>query len=824
MTISSQSSGLYGNTAYFGGTYFQWSVFIQSATAPATPTGGSWNFQTNVGTPPSGWSNSPPSAPTQEVWVAIAFVSSLSSSTALVWSTPGLYYQQGTPGTAATITAGTTTTLTPGNPATVTNSGTSSAAVFNFGIPQGATGATGSAATITAGTTTTLSPGASATVSNSGSSSAAVFNFGIPQGVAGNAATITAGTTTTLSPGSSATVTNSGTSSAAVFNFGIPQGTAGATGPIGMNWRGNWSSGTTYAINDGVFDVPTGSSYIAIASSTNQEPPNASYWNLVASKGANGTGSGTVTSVAASVPSFLSISGSPVTSAGTLAIGYSGTALPVANGGTGATTLTGYTYGNGTNAMTASTTIPNTAITGLGTMSTQNATSVAVTGGTINGTSIGATTRSSGDFTTLSANTVTSTTPVLSFNASNTIASFGSTTASSYNQLVIQNLSNSNGASANYVISNNLGTDSSYYGEFGMNSSTFSASTPTDFFSINNEIYFSGHDGDIAIGSGNGYKTYIPWGTTPNNAHVINASGAIGLSTNLGTTPALSGTTGFGTPGQVFTSQGPTSAPTWTTSTTGTVTSVAVSGGTTGLTTSGGPITGSGTITLAGTLAVANGGTGVTTSTGSGSSVLSTSPTLVTPVLGTPTSVTLTNATGLPLSTGVTGTLSASNGGTGVSNNAASTITISGNYGSTFVVSGAYSYTFPASSDTLVNLGSTQTLTNKTLTNPTVTNYTETLYSIGNSSTAVTISLANGTYQTVTMTGNCTFTMPSVGAGKSFILEVNSGAGSFTGTFTSVKWPSNTAPTLTTTASRWDILAFFSDGTNWYGNYVQAFQ
>lgn len=44
----------------------------------------------------------------------------------------------------------------------------------------------------------------------------------------------------------------------------------------------------------------------------------------------------------------------------------------------------------------------------------------------------------------------------------------------------------------------------------------------------------------------------------------------------------------------------------------GTVTSVAVSGGTTGLTTSGGPITGAGTITLGGTLAVANGGTGST--------------------------------------------------------------------------------------------------------------------------------------------------------------------------------------------------------------------
>jgi hypothetical protein len=48
----------------------------------------------------------------------------------------------------------------------------------------------------------------------------------------------------------------------------------------------------------------------------------------------------------------------------------------------------------------------------------------------------------------------------------------------------------------------------------------------------------------------------------------------------------------------------------------GTVTSIDVSGGTTGLTTSGGPITGAGTITLAGTLAVANGGTGATTLTG----------------------------------------------------------------------------------------------------------------------------------------------------------------------------------------------------------------
>lgn len=61
--------------------------------------------------------------------------------------------------------------------------------------------------------------------------------------------------------------------------------------------------------------------------------------------------------------------------------------LNVASGGTGATTLTGYVKASGTNPFTASTTIPNTDITGLGTMSVQNANSVAITGGTISGIS-----------------------------------------------------------------------------------------------------------------------------------------------------------------------------------------------------------------------------------------------------------------------------------------------------------------------------------------------------------------------------------------------------------------------------------------------------
>ena len=88
VSAGAETVGLYGNPATVGGTYFEWLIFIESASQPATPTGGSWNFATNSGTAPSGWSSVPPNNPSQYVWMSIAVVNSRNTS-ALAWSVPG---------------------------------------------------------------------------------------------------------------------------------------------------------------------------------------------------------------------------------------------------------------------------------------------------------------------------------------------------------------------------------------------------------------------------------------------------------------------------------------------------------------------------------------------------------------------------------------------------------------------------------------------------------------------------------------------------------------------------------------------------------------
>jgi len=91
-----------------------------------------------------------------------------------------------------------------------------------------------------------------------------------------------------------------------------------------------------------------------------------------------------------------------------------GGTLATASGGTGANTLTGYVKGAGTAPLTANATIPIADISGAGTMATQNANSVAITGGSVNGVSVtGATiTNSPVSGSSVSATTLTTSSTV----------------------------------------------------------------------------------------------------------------------------------------------------------------------------------------------------------------------------------------------------------------------------------------------------------------------------------------------------------------------------------------------------------------------------
>ena len=197
----------------------------------------------------------------------------------------------------------------------------------------------------------------------------------------------------------------------------------------------------------------------------------------------------------------------------------------------------------------------------------------------------------------------------------------------------------------------------------------------------------------------------------------------------------------------------------------GTVKLLASNGATTNVTTFAGGTTGltpasatSGAVTLAGTLAVANGGTNATTA-----SITS-----------------FNNITGYTAS-GATGTTSTN-----------------------LVFS-----------------------TSPTLTTPTISGYVESVAALGTVTGTATIVITAGTVVTATLTAStpCTFAMPtSPTAGNSFILRLTQAAtGMTTATFTGVKWPGGTVPTITATASAVDIISFVYIGTAWYGNAAQAF-
>lgn len=176
---------------------------------------------------------------------------------------PGEKGDTGEPGQAATIQVGSVSTGEAGAQASVRNSGTSSAAVLDFVIPQGIPGQQGEKGEKgnpgpgleiaggpyeTTGNVPIPETGNCYLIGTSAPYDVYYYdgtdwiNLGPiqgaqgpegPQGTPGQAATVQVGQVTTGEPGSQANVTNSGTEAAAVLNFTIPQGPTGQTGPIG---------------------------------------------------------------------------------------------------------------------------------------------------------------------------------------------------------------------------------------------------------------------------------------------------------------------------------------------------------------------------------------------------------------------------------------------------------------------------------------------------------------------------------------------------------------------------------------------------------------
>ena len=237
-----------------------------------------------------------------------------------------------------------------------------------------------------------------------------------------------------------------------------------------------------------------------------------------------------------------------------------------------------------------------------------------------------------------------------------------------------------------------------------------------------------------------------------------------------------------GTAGQALISNG-SSPPDWQyLAGTGTVVSVGVSGGTTGLTTSGGPITGSGVITLAGTLAVANGGTGATTA-----------PAALVSLGAYPASNPSGFGVGSVTSVGGTGTV---NGLT-----LTGTVTSSGN----LTLGGALSLVSPPA------IGTTTPAEVKATTgwsaNTALTDAATVAWDTTNQVATFTFVSTNRTMGAPTNLKNGAF----------YALSIVQNAGSNTLTWNSVfKWAGGTAPTLSTAAAAKDYFVFRSDGTNLY--------
>ena len=140
--------------------------------------------------------------------------------------------------------------------------------------------------------------------------------------------------------------------------------------------------------------------------------------------------------------------------------------------------------------------------------------------------------------------------------------------------------------------------------------------------------------------------------------------------------------------------------------------------------------------------------------------------------------------------------------------------------------------TFPTTNAQLARIDAAQTftgvqtMTSPVLNTPVIQGFTEAT-TTATVSTAYTFAITASTQFIITLTANttCTFTMPAASTTNSFTVQLRQPAATGNGaaTFGGVRWPTNGVPTITTTAGRMDIISFLSDGTNWYGSYVQGY-
>lgn len=220
------TSGLYGQSTNVGGTYFEWFIFYQTATIPSTPIGGSWNFTTNIGIPPSPWNNTPPNITATPTWVSIAIVDSRNPST-FTWSTPVVWATGGAGSGTVTVVGVTSANGLGGAVATSTTTPNITLTTSVNGIAKGNGSAFSAAASGTdySAGTSALGTGIVKTTTGTGALSVAV---------AGDFPTLNQNTTGTASNVTgTVAVANGGTGSTTAANALIALGErTSATGSI----------------------------------------------------------------------------------------------------------------------------------------------------------------------------------------------------------------------------------------------------------------------------------------------------------------------------------------------------------------------------------------------------------------------------------------------------------------------------------------------------------------------------------------------------------------------------------------------------------------